>query len=188
MPTLHRYVDRPGHYVRGVTKGRPVAFGLSPEGEQYLTETLALSDGARFAGDTLKWLYRKGWAAELGALPEAPAVVETELPAPPQGPALEGVIHVRLSALDHVLLDSCAADVTRNLARTGARVLGPLPLPVAIETYAVLREAGRKTFDIRTYRRVLQVRSPRRATIELMNHFALPREIDVQVEMRPGGA
>lgn len=187
MPTLHRYVDQTGYYVRGVTKGRPVAFRLTPEGEQYLTETLALADGAKFAGDTLKWLYRKGWAAELDALPEPPAVVETEMPGPAQGPPLEGVIHVRLSALDHILLDSCAADVTRNLARTGASVLGPLPLPVGIETYSVLREGGTKTFDIRTYRRVLQVRGPRRATIELMNHFSLPREVDVQVEMRPGG-
>lgn len=187
MPTLHRYVDRPGHYVRGVTKGRPVAFRLSPEGEQYLTETLALADGGKFAGDTLKWLYRKGWASELDALPEGAAAV-IEAPAPQAGPALEGVMHVRLSALDHVLLDSCAADVTRNLARTGASVLGPLPLPVGIDTYAVLREGGPRPFDIRSYRRVLQVRGPRRATIELMNQFALPREIDVQVEMRPGGA
>jgi small subunit ribosomal protein S10 len=188
MPTLHRYVDRPGFYARGVTKGQPVAFGLSAEGEQYLTETLGLSDGAKFAGDTLKWLYRKGWAIALDALPEGPPTAVEEAPAEaPAGPALEGVIQVRLGAQDHVLLDQSAAEVARGLARTGASVLGPLPLPVVVESYRVLREGSPKAYEVRTYRRLLQVRAARRQTVEMMSDFKLPREIDLQVEMTPGG-
>src|SRR3954466_1010132 len=63
MPTLHRYPDRPGYYVKGISHGKSVLFELTAEGEQYLTETLGLGDGAKFTGDTLKWLYRKKWAA-----------------------------------------------------------------------------------------------------------------------------
>jgi small subunit ribosomal protein S10 len=188
MPTLHRFVDRPGHYARGVTKGRPVAFALTAEGEQYLTETLGLADGAKFAGDTLKWLFRKGWAVQLDALPEGPPAPAVEAPAEAaNGPALEGLVQVRLAAQDHVLLDQTAAEVARGLAKTGASVLGPLPLPVAVDTYRVLREGRAKAYDLRTYRRLLQVRRPRRETVERMNDFRLPREVEVQVEMGPGG-
>lgn len=185
MPTLHRFADRPGHFARGVTKGQPVAFGLTPEGEQYLTETLGLTDGAKFAADTLKWLYKKGWAVQLDLAPEAPAAEEAPAEAPP--PSAEGLIQVGLAAMDHVLLDQSASDLARGLAKTGAAVLGPLPLPVVIDTYRVLREGQPRSYELRTYRRVLQVRNPRRQTVERMNDFSLPREIDVQVEMRPGG-
>lgn len=216
MPTLHRYVERNGYFVKGIMKGEPVAFRLSPEGEQYLTETLGLSDGARFGGDTLKWLYRKEWALLLDRMPEgtsgsvpvaaapapaapsaaearhaAAAVAEAPAPASVLLPEVnevifQGVIAVRLSALDQVLLDQAAADATRAIGRTRAVVLGPLPLPVVIDTYRVLRAPAPKSYEVRTYQRMLQVRNPRRQTIELMNNFSLPREVDVQVEMQPG--
>src|SRR5262245_18170684 len=185
MPTLHRYTDRPGFYARGLTRGRPVAFALTAEGEQYLTEQLGLADGARFAGDTLKWLYKKGWAAPLEALPEGQALaIEEVAPLPALPPTLDGVIQLRLASMDHVLLDQSAADVARELAKTVASILGPLPLPVVIDTYRLLREGGHRAFDLRTYRRLLQVRGPRQQTFEMMNnHDLLPREIELQLDM-----
>lgn len=190
MPTLHRFADRPGYYVKGVSQGKPVTLALSPEGEQYMTETLGLGDGSRFAGDTLRWLYKKKWAIPDESLVEAAPPAAPPAPAPvadEMGPVVyQGVVEIHLRASDHVALDASAEEVIRMLAQSGAAVLGPIPLPVHIEEYRVIRENGCKTYEVRLYQRLLEVRNPRRRTVEVMNQFALPREVDVKVEMGPG--
>ena len=193
MPTLHRYTSQPGYYVRGIANGKPVAFQLTQEGEQYLLETLTLGDGAKFSGDTLKWLYRRQWATNMEPPPEAPAPPPPAVSeAAPVGPAIgdhnpvvfHGVVHLQLSAVDHVLLDQSADEVVRTLRRTGAVVFGPLPMPVHVETYVIVRDGTRHHYPIRQYQRLFQVRQARRRTIESMNEFRLPREVDVRVEMK----
>ena len=132
MPTLHRYTNQPGYYVRGVANGKPVAFQLTGEGEQYLLDTLELADGAKFSGDTLKWLYKRQWAANIDPPPE-PLLVPTQSEVAPVSPDIgghnpvvfHGVVHLQLSGVDHVLLDQSADEVVRTLRRTGAVVFGP---------------------------------------------------------------
>jgi small subunit ribosomal protein S10 len=193
MPTLHRFLDRTGYYIRGVSNGQPVALELTPEGEQYMTETLGLGDGSKFAGDTLKWLYKKQWAVTMATPPpEVPVVVVSngreQAPAHETNPVVyPGVVQIRLAASDHVALDQSTEEVVRTLAKSGASVFGPIPLPVHVEPYTVLRDGGRKVYEIRLYQRLVQVRNPRRQTQEVMNQFALPREVDVKVEMLQNG-
>jgi small subunit ribosomal protein S10 len=192
MPTLHRYTNQPGYFVRGVANGKPVAFRLTGEGEQYLLETLGLAEGAKFSGDTLKWLYRKQWAANLDSPPEPAPEPAASSESPPSGPefgdhnpvVFQGVVRIQLSAVDHVLLDQSADEVVRTLRRSGAVVFGPLPMPVHVETYVVVRDGTRHPYPIRQYQRLFQVRQARRRTIESMNEFRLPREVDVRVEMK----
>ena len=72
----------------------------------------------------------------------------------------------------------------RTLILITALGVGPLPMPVHIESYVVIRDGARHPYPIRHYQRLFQVRQARRRTIESMNEFRLPREVDVQVEMR----
>jgi small subunit ribosomal protein S10 len=195
MPSLHRFADRPGYFIRGISHGQPVTFELTAEGEQYLLETLGLHDGSKFTRETLRWLYRKKWVL---SLQKAPAVAETATTPPPTDtpvPSAEaatyednpvvypGVVQIRLSSADQTLLDEAVREVIRILAGTQVAVAGPIPLPVHIEPYVVLRDGGRQVYELRRYERLLQVRQPRRLTVEAMNQFALPREVDVQVQM-----
>jgi len=210
MPTLHRFVDRPGYFVKGVSNGKPVTFQLTPERERYLTETLNLDNGAKFSGDTLKWLYRQKWAVAMGtppveALPPAPAAVPTPPPVP-SGPApaptpnpivppalprldknpivFQGVVHIHLTASDHVLLDQSAEEVVRTLVSSEAVIAGPFPLPVHIEAYTVVRDGQKRVYELRLYQRLLLVRNPRGLTVKAMNEFSLSREVDVKIEMQ----
>lgn len=190
MPTLHRFKDRPGYYIQGVSNGKPIALELTPEGEQYLTETLRVADGGKFAGETLRWLYKKKWAVTLANPPaEVPVVVNTGRKEPAAYDAnpvvFHGVVRIRLSANDQVALDQSAEQVVRTLVKSEAAVSGPIPLPVHVEPYVVLRDTTRQVYEVRLYQRILQVRAPRRQTIDIMNHFSLPREVDVKVEMVP---
>jgi small subunit ribosomal protein S10 len=55
-------------------------------------------------------------------------------------------IRIRLKAYDHKLLDQSASDIVDTATKTGAKVVGPIPLPTRISKYTVLRgcsdEAG----------------------------------------------
>lgn len=188
MPTLHRHTDRTGYFARGVAGGKPVAFDLTAEGQQYLIETLGLTEGAKFSGDTLKWLFRRNWAVAIEVPPEtevAPAAASSEDGGPEHNPVVyQGVVHISLAAVDHILLDASADEVVRTLRRSGAVVFGPLPMPARVETYVVVRDGERHAYPIRQYQRLFQVRQARRRTVESMNEFHLPREVDVQVEMK----
>lgn len=178
---MHRFTDRAGFYIRGLSNGKALVLGLTTEGEQYMTETLGLRDGAKFAGDTLRWLYKRKWAVPLdNPPPELP--VEVAAPSTAARDSNQGVVQLRLASSDHVALDQCAEEIVQTLGGTGAGVLGPIPLPVHLETYTVIRETTRQTYEIRLYQRLLQVRNPGRATLEAMTGFRLPREVDLAVE------
>ncbi len=41
-------------------------------------------------------------------------------------------IRIRLKAYDHQLLDQSTGEIVETARRTGARVVGPIPLPTAI--------------------------------------------------------
>ena len=48
-------------------------------------------------------------------------------------------IRIRLKAYDHRLLDQSAAQIVETAQRTGADVVGPVPLPTRIEKFTVIR-------------------------------------------------
>jgi len=47
-------------------------------------------------------------------------------------------IRIRLKAFDHRLIDRSASEIVETAKRTGATVLGPIPLPTKIERYTIL--------------------------------------------------
>jgi hypothetical protein len=62
MPTLRRYVDGRGYYVKTVVKRQPVTFQLTKEGGNYLVSVLQLADQDIFSVAELDFLIKRGWA------------------------------------------------------------------------------------------------------------------------------
>ena len=63
-------------------------------------------------------------------------------------------IRIRLTGFDHKLLDQSARGIVDTARRTGANVAGPIPLPVRVNRYTVLRsphvnKKSREQFEIR---------------------------------------
>ena len=48
-------------------------------------------------------------------------------------------LRIRLKAYDHRVLDQSAERIVETAERTGARVVGPVPLPTRIEKFTVRR-------------------------------------------------
>src|SRR5919109_1481339 len=57
-------------------------------------------------------------------------------------------IRIKLRAYDHEILDAAARDIVDHVTRTGAKVVGPVPLPTERALYTVVR-SPHKDKDIR---------------------------------------
>ena len=53
--------------------------------------------------------------------------------------AVKNKIRIRLKAYDHRVLDQSAQRIVETAERTGARVVGPVPMPTRIERFTVRR-------------------------------------------------
>ena len=76
--------------------------------------------------------------------------------------AAKNKIRIRLKAYDHRVLDQSAQRIVETAERTGARVVGPVPLPTRLERFTVIRSsfvqpAGDFEGTIRAGDRVLSV-------------------------------
>jgi small subunit ribosomal protein S10 len=72
-------------------------------------------------------------------------------------------IRIRLKAYDHRVLDQSAKRIVETAERTGAQVVGPVPLPTKIERFTIRRSTFIDKdygFEIRTHNRPIDVLIP----------------------------
>ena len=101
-------------------------------------------------------------------------------------------IRIRLKAYDHKLLDQSASDIVDTATKTGAKVVGPIPLPTRISKYTVLRsphidKKSREQFEIRTHKRLIDIIQPTGKTIDALNKLSLPAGVDIKIKASAGG-
>jgi len=97
-------------------------------------------------------------------------------------------IRIRMKAFDHKLLDQSTADIVDTAKRTGARVVGPIPLPTVVNKYCVLRsphkdKKSREQFEIRTHKRLLDIMEPTQQTVDALMKLDLSAGVDVEIRL-----
>jgi small subunit ribosomal protein S10 len=97
-------------------------------------------------------------------------------------------IRIRLKAYDHRLLDQSAAQIVETAERSGARVIGPVPLPTRIEKFTVMRSSfidkdSRDQWEIRTHKRLIDVVDPDAKTIDNLMKLNLPAGVDIEIKL-----
>ena len=95
-------------------------------------------------------------------------------------------IRIRLKAYDHRLLDQSVAEIVETARRTGARVVGPIPLPTKINKFCVLRsphidKKSREQFEMRTHKRLIEIFEPTARTIEALNRLVVPAGVFIKI-------
>jgi small subunit ribosomal protein S10 len=95
-------------------------------------------------------------------------------------------IRIRLKAYDHRVLDQSAKRIVETAERTGARVVGPVPLPTRIEKFTVRRSTfidkdSHEHFEVRTHKRLIDVLDPDSTTIDTLMRLNLPAGVDIEV-------
>ena len=97
-------------------------------------------------------------------------------------------IRIRLKAFDHKLLDQSVSQIVETARRSGARVVGPIPLPTEINKFCVLRsphidKKSREQFEIRTHKRLLDIIEPTQQTVDSLMKLELSSGIDVEIKL-----
>ena len=97
-------------------------------------------------------------------------------------------IRIRLKAYDHRILDQSAKRIVETAERSGAKVVGPVPLPTRIEKFTVRRSTfidkdSQEHFEIRTHNRLIDVLEPDSKTIDMLMRLSLPAGVDAEIKM-----
>ena len=97
-------------------------------------------------------------------------------------------IRIRLKAFDYRILDASTQEIVSTAKRTGAQVLGPIPLPNKIEKFTVLRgphvdKKSRDQFEIRTHKRLLDIVEPTEKTVDALMKLDLAAGVEVQISL-----
>lgn len=97
-------------------------------------------------------------------------------------------IRIRLRAYDHRVLDQFAQRIVETAERTGARVVGPVPLPTRIERFTVRRSTfidkdSHEHFEVRTHKRLIDVLDPDSKTIDTLMRLNGPAGVDIEIKI-----
>jgi len=97
-------------------------------------------------------------------------------------------IRIRLKAFDHRMIDQSAREIVETAKRTGAQVLGPIPLPTKTERFTLLisphvNKDARDQYEIRTHKRLLDIVDPTDKTVDALMKLDLAAGVDVQIKL-----
>jgi small subunit ribosomal protein S10 len=97
-------------------------------------------------------------------------------------------IRISLKAFDHRLLDQSVAEICDTARRTGAHVIGPIPLPTRIRKTTVLRsphvdKKSREQFEERNHKRLVDIVDPTQKTLDALTELDLPAGVHVEIKL-----
>jgi small subunit ribosomal protein S10 len=98
-------------------------------------------------------------------------------------------VRVKVKGFDHRLVDQSVTQIVEAVERTGAIIVGPVPLPTKIEKFCVIRSSNidkdsREQFEIRTHKRVIDIMQPSSKTIDALSQLNLPSGVKVDIKLQ----
>jgi len=101
---------------------------------------------------------------------------------------VKGRIRVRLKSYDHRLIDECCQKIIDTALSSGAKVVGPIPLPtkrklICVTTSPHTDKDAREHFEILTHKRVLDIIEPTNKAIDSLMHLELPAGVSIEIKM-----
>lgn len=97
-------------------------------------------------------------------------------------------IRVKIKAYDHKIIDVATKTIIDTAERNNAQVIGPVPLPTAINKYSVNRSTfvhkkAAEQFEMRIHKRLIDILSPTPKAIDALMNLNLPSGVDVEIKM-----
>ncbi len=101
----------------------------------------------------------------------------------------KNTMRIRLKAYEHRILDDSAKKIVEAAQNHGAKkVVGPVPLPTEKQVVTILRAVhkykdSREQFEIRTHKRLIEIVSPNKETIDALQRLELPSGVDIEIKL-----
>jgi small subunit ribosomal protein S10 len=97
-------------------------------------------------------------------------------------------IRVKLKAFDHRIIDECCQKILQTALSTGAKIVGPVPLPTKRKMVTVLTSPhtdknAQEHFQVLTHKRLIDIVQPTEKTIDSLMHLDLPAGVGIEIKM-----
>lgn len=100
----------------------------------------------------------------------------------------KSAIKIKLRAYDSKIIDNSARQIISQVVKSGAKIVGPIPLPTNKARYTVIRSPhvykdSREHFEQRTHKRLISILDPTPKTVESLMNLNLPSGVDIEIKM-----
>lgn len=97
-------------------------------------------------------------------------------------------IRIKIRAYDHKIIDKATETIVKTAERSGAKVLGPVPLPTELRKYTVNRstfvhKTAREQYEMRVHKRLIDITETSDRTVDALMSLNLPSGVDVEIKM-----
>ncbi len=97
-------------------------------------------------------------------------------------------IRIKLKSFDHMLVDKSSAKIVDTVKATGAKVIGPIPLPTNKKIFTVNRSTfvnkkSREQFELDSYVRLIDIDESNAKTVDALMKLELPSGVEVEIKV-----
>lgn len=99
-----------------------------------------------------------------------------------------GRLRVKLKSYDHRVIDEAALKILDSAMASGAKIVGPIPLPTKRTIIPVLEgpfkhKDAQEHFEILVHKRLIDILDPSERTIDMLSNLELPAGVSIEVKM-----
>ena len=97
-------------------------------------------------------------------------------------------IRIKLMAFDNKLIDASTKEILETITKTGAKVIGPIPLPVKKERITLLisphkDKDARDQYETLTHKRLLDIVNTTEQTVDALMRLDIAAGVDVKITL-----
>lgn len=99
-----------------------------------------------------------------------------------------GRLRVKLKSYDHRVLDEAASKIIDTALATGAKIIGPIPLPtnrtiMAVKESPFTDKDAQEHYEILVHKRLIDILDPSPRTVDSLGNLDLPAGVSIEIKM-----
>ena len=96
-------------------------------------------------------------------------------------------LRVKLKSYDHRVVDEAAAKIVDTALATGAKIIGPIPLPtkrsvMAIKESPFTDKDAQEHFEVLVHKRLIDILDPSPRTVDSLGNMDLPAGVSIEIK------
>ena len=96
-------------------------------------------------------------------------------------------IRIKIKGFDPKVVDNAVKQIIETALRSGAKIIGPIPLPTRLKRFTVNRSPhidskSKEHFEMRTHKRLIEILDPNSKTIDSLTHLQLASGVGLEIK------
>lgn len=97
-------------------------------------------------------------------------------------------LRVKLKSYDHRVIDEAANKIIEAVLSSGAKIVGPIPLPtkrslMAVKESPFTDKDAQEHFEVLVHKRLVDIMDPTPRTVDVLGNLDLPAGVSIEIKM-----